>query len=340
MAKKSNRILELHFDDNALLPELFGEQNKNLRHIESFLGVSLESMGNVLTIEGAHAEVTTAHQAIDALWDRLQNGEPIETSDVDAALRIATSRADKQSKELAMESFTHPSKNVKTNRKSIAPRSTAQSNYMKAIDENDLVFGIGPAGTGKTYLAVAKAVEKLLGGTVNKLIFSRPAVEAGENLGFLPGDMQEKIDPYLRPIYDALSDMIPTDHMVKLMAEGKIEIAPLAFMRGRTLANCFVVLDEAQNTTSMQMKMLLTRLGEDSRMIINGDITQTDLPRGQISGLAEAVELLKEEKGIKICEFSSEDVVRHPLVATIIKAYEKKAKEVREGNGNGNGHGK
>ncbi len=320
------RILELYFDDNRALPELFGTGNAYLSRIEKALGVDISTIGNAVTISGSIMATHRAQETFDALWDRIQNNLPIEEADVDGALRIATSQADPAMKQMAMAAFSDKPKKVVTKRKHISPRSTTQAKYLDAIDKKNMVFGIGPAGTGKTYLAVAAGVQLLTEGKVEKLIFSRPAVEAGEHLGFLPGDMQEKIDPYLRPIYDALHDMLPQDQVVKMMAGGQIEIAPLAFMRGRTLANAYVVLDEAQNTTAMQMKMFLTRMGEHSKMVINGDASQTDLPRGVVSGLVEAQRLLRKIDDIAFVEFTAADVVRHPLVAKIINAYDAEKK--------------
>jgi len=325
-AHEPERLLELYFDDNHVLPDLFGPNNAHLTRIEHALGVKINSMGNTLTIAGTTTATHKAQETFDALWDRIQNDLPIEEADVDAALRIATSTADPSMKQMAMAAFSDKPRKVVTRRKHITPRSTTQAAYLDAIDKYNMVFGIGPAGTGKTYLAVAAGVQLLTQGKVERLIFSRPAVEAGEHLGFLPGDMQEKIDPYLRPIYDALHDMLPQDQVVRMMAGGQIEIAPLAFMRGRTLQNAYVVLDEAQNTTQMQMKMFLTRMGENSKMIINGDASQTDLPKGQMSGLVEAKRLLRKVKDIGFVEFTSADVVRHPLVAQIIDAYDAEKK--------------
>jgi phosphate starvation-inducible PhoH-like protein len=321
-ASEPARMLELVFDDNSLLPELFGPNNDHLIRIEKALGVNISTLGNQVTIEGSADATQQAQEAFDALWDRLEKDLPVSDSDVDAAIRIASSTVDRDTKKMAMAAFTDKPRKVVTQRKHISPRSTTQAAYLNAIDRHAMVFGIGPAGTGKTYLAVAAGVQLLTEGKVEKMIFSRPAVEAGEHLGFLPGDMQEKIDPYLRPVYDALYDMLPQDQVVRMMASKQIEIAPLAFMRGRTLADAYVVLDEAQNTTAMQMKMFLTRMGERSKMVINGDITQTDLPNHQVSGLEEAVRLLRPVKDIAFVEFSASDVVRHPLVAKIINAYD------------------
>jgi phosphate starvation-inducible PhoH-like protein len=321
-ASEPARMLELVFDDNSLLPELFGPNNDHLNRIERALGVTISTVGNQVVITGSADATQQAQEAFDALWDRLEKDLPVSDSDVEAAIRIATSMVDRDTKKMAMAAFTDKPRKVVTKRKHISPRSTTQAAYLNAIDQHSMIFGIGPAGTGKTYLAVAAGVQLLTEGKVEKMIFSRPAVEAGEHLGFLPGDMQEKIDPYLRPVYDALYDMLPQDMVVRMMATKQIEIAPLAFMRGRTLADAYVVLDEAQNTTAMQMKMFLTRMGERSKMVINGDITQTDLPHNQTSGLEEAVRLLRPVKDIAFVEFSASDVVRHPLVAKIINAYD------------------
>jgi phosphate starvation-inducible PhoH-like protein len=325
-SSESNRILELFFDDNRALPELFGESNNHLNRIETALGVNINSMGNTVTISGTMSATQKAQETFDALWERIQNDLPITEADVDAALRIANSGATPETKQMAMAAFSDKPRKVVTKRKHISPRSTTQAAYLEAIEKHNMVFGIGPAGTGKTYLAVAAGVQLLTEGKVERLVFSRPAVEAGESLGFLPGDMQEKIDPYVRPIYDALYDMLPQEQVVRMMAGGQIEIAPLAFMRGRTLANAYVVLDEAQNTTVMQMKMFLTRMGEHSKMVINGDASQTDLPKGQVSGLVDAKRLLANIKDIAFVEFTSADVVRHPLVAKIINAYDAEKK--------------
>lgn len=319
-----DRLLELEFDDNSLLPSLYGPHNSFLQKIERHLGVMISAHGNIVTIAGHQNTTQMAHEAIDALWERLLQNLPVTEADVDAAIRIATSQANADTKQMALAAFRDkPNKNAATKRKHITPRSTTQAEYLKAIEEHDLTFGVGPAGTGKTYLAVAHGVSQLIDGKVDRLVFTRPAVEAGEHLGFLPGDMQEKIDPFLRPVYDALYDMLPQDQVVRMMALGQIEIAPLAFMRGRTLADAYIVLDEAQNTTPMQMKMFLTRLGDRGKMVINGDITQTDLPRGMTSGLQEALRILHKVPDIGVVEFSAADVVRHPLVAKIIVAYDK-----------------
>jgi len=309
--------LQLEFDDNSLLQLLFGEHDRNLARIEQRLGVRLSSRGNRLAIAGAHSASEAARIALVSLYERLRRGEAVEMADVDAALRLAVAPDRAAPRDL----FGDEELAVRTRKRRVTPRTPGQIAYLKALRQDELVFGIGPAGTGKTYLAVAMAVQALVEGKVDRIVLSRPAVEAGERLGFLPGDMREKIDPYLRPLYDALYDMMPGDQVIKRMASGEIEIAPLAFMRGRTLAHAFVILDEAQNTTPMQMKMFLTRLGEGSRMVITGDRTQVDLPRGIASGLADAERILAGVPGVSFSYFTARDVVRHPLVARIIEAY-------------------
>jgi phosphate starvation-inducible PhoH-like protein len=257
---------------------------------------------------------------LSSLYERLENGKSVEFADIDRALRM-NAENDNQ-----LEMFSKSSLEIKTRKKAVEPRTDAQKAYVNSLMENELAFGIGPAGTGKTYLAVAVAVNKFISGDVDRIILSRPAVEAGEKLGYLPGDMKDKVDPYMQPLYDALNDFLPGKQLAKLIEEKRIEIAPLAFMRGRTLANAFVVLDEAQNATSMQMKMFLTRLGEGSRMVITGDRSQVDLPRGVVSGLSDAERLLKGIMGVGFNYFTSKDVVRHPLVAAIIEAYDEDSK--------------
>jgi phosphate starvation-inducible PhoH-like protein len=305
------RIID--FDDNRLLPELFGEHDRNLVRIESQLGISLINRGNQVALAGPTDAVDLAEAGLNKLYGRLKAGEPIEDADIDAALRMAGEPTDL---------FGEQEPVIRTRRRQIAPRTPTQARYIEAIQRHDLTFGLGPAGTGKTYLAVCMGVSLYLANQVERIILSRPAVEAGERLGFLPGDMKEKVDPYLRPIYDALYDTLPADQVTRKLENGDIEVAPLAFMRGRTLKNAFVLLDEAQNTTAMQMKMFLTRLGENSRMVVTGDLSQIDLPPGQISGLAEAVQTLSDVKGIAMERFGAKDVVRHPLVARIVAAYD------------------
>ena len=311
VASPDLQTLHLEFDDNSPLPLLFGSHNSHLSRIEQKLDVNLASRGNELAITGAGGQAEIARDVLNGLYRRLKQGHQIDQSDVDGALRMSGTPIPDIGASLA----------ISTRKKSIMPRSPQQAAYLKAIDDNDLVFGLGPAGTGKTYLAVAKAVENLLAGRIDRIILSRPAVEAGEQLGFLPGDMREKVDPYLRPLYDALHDMLPAAQVAKKMESGEIEIAPLAFMRGRTLADAFVILDEAQNTTAIQMKMFLTRLGMHARMVITGDLSQVDLPKGVRSGLRDACDVLEGVEGVAFVPFSEADVVRHPLVARIVRAY-------------------
>jgi phosphate starvation-inducible PhoH-like protein len=309
--------VQMQFDDNSLLPELFGERDRNLERIEEKLGVSLMSRGNRLMISGADGNAEVARAALDQLYRRLQQGHDVDTATVDAALRQAGAQGERWNN----------ADDIRTKKRRISPRSPHQGEYLRALRTNDLVFGLGPAGTGKTYLAVATAVDMLMGGQVERIILSRPAVEAGERLGFLPGDLKDKVDPYLRPLYDALYDMLPGDQVMKRIAGGEIEIAPLAFMRGRTLAHAFVILDEAQNTTPVQMKMFLTRLGEDSRMAVTGDLTQIDLPPGAACGLEDALETLAGTEGVSTVQFDDSDVVRHPLVARIVRAYDRRERQ-------------
>ncbi len=310
----------LVFPDNRLMIELCGEFDKNLVKIEKQLDVQIIRRGNKLDIFGPNEAASEAHGVLSNLYERLENGKSVEFADIDRALRMNPEN-DNQ-----LEMFSKSSVEIKTRKKPVEPRTDAQKGYVQSLMENELAFGIGPAGTGKTYLAVAVAVSKFISGDVDRIILSRPAVEAGEKLGYLPGDMKDKVDPYMQPLYDALNDFLPGKQLAKLIEEKRIEIAPLAFMRGRTLANAFVVLDEAQNATSMQMKMFLTRLGEGSRMVITGDRSQVDLPRGVVSGLSDAERLLKGIKGVGFNYFTSKDVVRHPLVAAIIEAYDEDSK--------------
>lgn len=309
--------------NNLLIQQLVGPQDNNLRLIEKILGVEISSFGNQINIKGNQDAVDQAKNTIDALYNKVSRGIEIGEEEVKAAVRMNNvSAVSDASEEQNLNDIV-----LKTKKRHIYPRSATQAQYIQEMMKNELVFGLGPAGTGKTYLAVALAVSMMLEGKIDKIILSRPAVEAGENLGFLPGDLKEKVDPYLRPLYDALYEMLPAEQVDKKIAIGEIEIAPLAFMRGRTLTNAFVILDEAQNTTPMQMKMFLTRLGENSRMVVNGDLSQVDLPRGVISGLRDALETLKDTQGISSVRFNSTDVVRHGLVAKIVKAYEEKSQK-------------
>jgi phosphate starvation-inducible PhoH-like protein len=298
------------FDDNSLLAMLYGNHDRNLVRIEQLASVQLSARGNQLAIAGSADDAAVAHKAIVGLYERLKRGLSVEMADVDAAVRFARTGGD------------GGDDGIRTRRRAVQARSPGQRSYLAALRERDMVFALGPAGSGKTYLAVAMGVSLLIAGKVERIVLSRPAVEAGERLGFLPGDMREKIDPYLRPLYDALHDMLPADQIANRLESGEIEIAPLAFMRGRTLAHCYVILDEAQNTTPMQMRMFLTRLGEGSRMVITGDPSQTDLPGGQRSGLADAVETLGNVEGVRFVRLTSQDVVRHDLVTRIVEAYD------------------
>jgi len=312
----------LEFPDNFLLIDLCGEYDRNLSTIEDRLGVQILRRGNQLVVIGEVEARKDSVQVLQSLYNRLEAGRTLEAGDLDRELRMGPKPVGKGDQ---IELFKGDTARVeiKTRKKLVEPRTDAQKAYVKSLFANELAFGIGPAGTGKTYLAVAVGVNMLISGHVDKIILSRPAVEAGEKLGYLPGDMKDKVDPYMQPLYDALNDFLPGKQSAKMMEEKVIEIAPLAFMRGRTLSNAFVVLDEAQNATTMQMKMFLTRLGEGSRMVITGDRTQIDLPRGVNSGLWDAERLLKDISKISFNYFTSKDVVRHPLVAAIIEAYEK-----------------
>jgi phosphate starvation-inducible PhoH-like protein len=305
----------LQFEDNKLLPLLYGEFDQNLARIEQRLDVRLSSRGNRVSASGPDAPI--ARDVLTKLYGRLTRGLAVDRGEVDAAIRFALSDApDGGPRPAAAEPL------IRTPRRHISARSPGQRAYIEALRKHELVFGIGPAGTGKTYLAVAIAVSMLMSGKVDRIILSRPAVEAGERLGFLPGDLRDKIDPYLRPLYDALYDMLPPDQVVKRLNTGEIEVAPLAFMRGRTLANAFVILDEAQNTSPVQMKMFLTRLGENSRMAVTGDPSQVDLPAGTPSGLSHALATVREVDGIGLVTLTDADVVRHPLVTRIVRAYD------------------
>ncbi len=319
----------IKFPDNRLLIDLCGEFDKNLAEIEQKLALQIVRRGNELNLFGDEISRSSGKIVLEALYTRLENGKPLDTGDLDRELRGVTggrdlknaSQTDKQ-----IEVFKKSNFEIKTRKKTIEPRTNAQKAFVSSLLKNELVFGIGPAGTGKTYLAVAVAVSKFINGEVDRIVLSRPAVEAGEKLGYLPGDMKDKVDPYMQPLYDALNDFLPGKQLYKLIEEKRIEIAPLAFMRGRTLSHSFIVLDEAQNASSMQMKMFLTRLGKGSRMVITGDKSQIDLPKGATSGLVEAERLLSSEPKISFNYFSAGDVVRHPLVASIIEAYDKDSK--------------
>lgn len=313
-------MAELNFElfNNQLVQQLVGPQDSNLKLIEQMINVEIGSFGNQINISGDKDAIEQAKNAIEILYNKVSKGICVNEQEVKAAIRLCGDGREKEISENLSDLV------LKTKKRHIYPRSATQAQYIQEMIKNELVFGLGPAGTGKTYLAVALAVSMMLEGKIDKIILSRPAVEAGENLGFLPGDLKDKVDPYLRPLYDALYEMLPAEQVDKKLAIGEIEIAPLAFMRGRTLSNAFIILDEAQNTTPMQMKMFLTRLGENSRMVINGDLSQVDLPRGTISGLKDAMDTLNRIHGISSVTFSANDVVRHGLVAKIVKAYEDK----------------
>lgn len=353
--------LVLEFDNNRLLPELYGEHGKHLSRIEQTLDVSLANRGNQVFVSGAADNCARAEQVLSALYGHLERGAEVTGGDVDGALRLSlgsnpnadaddtpegapdgaldgagvtksksgkTTRGNSNGKGTGKGGDKgkklYGGVALRTQRREVLPRSSTQADYIQALVKNELVVGLGPAGTGKTYLAVAAAATMLVEGKVDRIILSRPAVEAGENLGFLPGDMRDKVDPYLRPLYDALYDMLPGPQVTRSLESGEIEIAPLAFMRGRTLSNSFVILDESQNATPMQMKMFLTRMGENSRMVITGDPSQIDLPFGAKSGLKDAMEILPKVRGVDIIRFGEEDVVRHDMVTRIVKAYNRR----------------
>lgn len=313
--------LEILFDKPQLLGRLFGEFDRNLVAIENRLGVYIAARGNKLNIEGEAGAIAQARDVLTSLYNRLVQGQEIDAGLIDGVISMSAEptlngivRSD--------SGVASSSVMIRTRKKTIVPRSPTQIRYMERLGRDDIIFALGPAGTGKTYLAVAQAVQQLINGSVDRLILSRPAVEAGERLGFLPGDMKEKVDPYLRPLYDALYDMLPNEQVERRIASGEIEIAPIAFMRGRTLADAFVILDEAQNTTPAQMKMFLTRFGQNSRMVVCGDPNQVDLPDPRNSGLADAVNKLSGVEGISMIRFGAGDVVRHPIVGRIVEAYE------------------
>ena len=337
----ASAMTSLEFDDNQVLPLLYGHHNSNLAHIEQELDVRLDSFGNIIQIRGSHDNIAIAKATLEALYQRLSKASSKRVSSakmssgrVSEATKTMVSDALRLAQSVnphAMRRFISNADAITSWKKSVSAKSETQQDYLRAIDAEDVIFGIGPAGTGKTYLAVTKAVEALKTRAVERIILSRPAVEAGERLGFLPGDMKEKVDPYLRPLYDALYDLMPMDKMERMLASGAIEIAPLAFMRGRTLSQAFVIIDEAQNTTPIQMKMVLSRLGDHAKMVITGDLGQVDLPQyqlsGQVSGLADAVALLEGVEGVAITRFTRTDIVRHPVVARILSAYDARDKK-------------
>lgn len=321
--------LSLEFEDNRLLPALYGDFDRHLARVEQLLGVTVASRGNSVIITGDPALSQIARAALQSLYERLVGGLDVALAEVDAAVRLARSAAEEGSAGVA--ELGSGKLVIRTPKRHISARSAGQQRYLRALLDSELAFGLGPAGTGKTYLAVGMAVSMLTSGKIDRIILSRPAVEAGERLGFLPGDMRDKIDPYLRPLYDALYDMMPAEQVDRRLETGEIEVAPLAFMRGRTLSNAYVILDEAQNATPVQMKMFLTRLGENARMVVTGDLSQIDLPRGITSGLRHAVRTLEGVAGVATTQLHAEDVVRHELVSRIVNAYEAvEAREARE----------
>ena len=318
-ANSNTASLNMVFQENGLLPMLYGENDEHLSRIEKKFNVSASSRGNVLALSGEKSNIEAGKAVLEALYADLKKGAEIGLAQVDAAIRMLTHHDahDDNHSLFGLQDLV-----IKTMRKTIKPYSPTQANYIQALGSNEIVFALGPAGTGKTYIAVAMAVAMFNAQKVEKIILSRPAVEAGEKLGFLPGDLKEKVDPYLRPLYDALHDMMPGEKLLRHMENGEIEVAPLAFMRGRTFSNAFVILDEAQNTTPTQMKMFLTRMGQGSRLIITGDLSQTDLPKDVKSGLGDAVRKVEGIEGISCVRFSDGDVVRHTLAAKIIHAYD------------------
>jgi len=311
---------EVTFENQSLLGALFGQFDSNLVQVENRLGVFIHARGDRVLIEGTQDAVARARDTLTTMYDRLAMGQDLDAGAIESLIAM--------SNEPTLEGIISGEKSeppimIRTRKKTIVPRSASQINYMRALVRDDIVFALGPAGTGKTYIAVAQAVSQLISGSVQRLILSRPAVEAGEKLGFLPGTEKEKVDPYLRPLYDALNDCMPPEQVQRRIDSGEIEIAPIAFMRGRTLADAFVILDEAQNTTREQMKMFLTRFGQNSRMVVCGDPRQVDIPGGQrMSGLADAVEKLEGVEGFGTIRFTAADVVRHPIVGRIVEAYE------------------
>jgi phosphate starvation-inducible PhoH-like protein len=313
--------VEVEFDQPALLGTLFGQFDANLVQVENRLGVYIAARGNRVQIEGPEDAVARARETLTGMYHRLEQGHALDTGAVESL--IVMSAEPTLEGIITGDAGGNPPIMIRTRKKTIVPRSAMQIDYMRSLTRADIIFALGPAGTGKTYVAVAQAVSQLMTGSVQRLILSRPAVEAGEKLGFLPGDMKDKVDPYLRPLYDALYDCMPPEQVERRLAAGEIEIAPIAFMRGRTLADAFVILDEAQNTTREQMKMFLTRFGQNSRMVVCGDPRQIDIPGGErMSGLADAVGRLEGVEGIEVTRFTSADVVRHPIVGRIVDAYE------------------
>jgi phosphate starvation-inducible PhoH-like protein len=324
-AATENQCARMTFADMQLAQQLIGEQNANLQRLAAGVGVKIDVRGNSVAIQGDPIACDLARNVLRQLYGLLKSGYPVYGPDVDQAVAILAADPKADLRRVFLDTVY-----VTAKKRAVTPKSPAQKAYIDAMRESDMVFGIGPAGTGKTYLAMAMAIASLTKGLVNRIILTRPAVEAGEALGFLPGDLAEKVDPYLRPLYDALHDMVRFERASSLIQQGVIEVAPLAFMRGRTLNDAFVILDEAQNTTGEQMKMFLTRIGFNSKAVITGDITQTDLPEGKVSGLVQSIEILKPIDSIRFIYFSKQDVVRHRLVQAIIQAYEDHDRRLRQ----------
>ncbi|KTR83882.1 PhoH [Novosphingobium barchaimii] len=313
--------IELEYDEPAMLGTLFGQFDANLVQVENRLGVYIAARGNRIQVEGPEDAVARARETLNGMYHRLEQGHALDSGAIESLITMSAEPTLEGI--ITGDAAGNPPIMIRTRKKTIVPRSAMQIDYMRSLTKADIIFALGPAGTGKTYVAVAQAVSQLMTGSVQRLILSRPAVEAGEKLGFLPGDMKDKVDPYLRPLYDALYDCMPPEQVERRLASGEIEIAPIAFMRGRTLADAFVILDEAQNTTREQMKMFLTRFGQNSRMVVCGDPRQVDIPGGdRMSGLADAVSRLEGVEGIDVTRFTSADVVRHPIVGRIVDAYE------------------
>lgn len=331
-AAKDTETANLFFDNNAHLPVLYGDHDEHLDHIGEALNVDIVSRGNMVSISGKRRDIEAAEQILNKLYAQIEKGVDVSMAEVEAAVRMAPPVLDKSKGKKRSYAGEEADSDVvvKTLKKTVRPYSHVQANYIRALYDHELVFALGPAGTGKTYIAVAMAVYMLLNKKVERIILSRPAVEAGEKLGFLPGDLKDKIDPFLRPLYDALFDMMPAERVNDCIANGEIELAPLAYMRGRTLSNAFIILDEAQNTTRTQMKMFLTRMGQGSRIVCTGDLSQIDLPKDIKSGLADAIPKVEEIDGIEVMRFSNTDVVRHDLAAKIVQAYDEWEKQRKE----------
>ena len=321
--ENNKKSININFDDISLVPQLIGVNNKNLREIEDIINVELDSNGSLINLYGNQKDCIIAKEIIENSYLKLKDYKKNKIEFEEFSIKFDINNVMNKSIDAIKEISAIENYRINTWKKTIIPKTDGHKSYLSSLYNNDVVFCIGPAGSGKTYLAVANAINCLKNRKVEKVILSRPAVEAGEKIGFLPGDIKEKVDPYLRPIYDALHDMMPAEKVEKKLLSGEIEIAPLAFMRGRTLKNSYIIIDEAQNTSTIQMKMVLTRLGEGSRMVVTGDLTQVDLPKGQKSGLTEAVKILNGIKGIEILKLNVVDIVRHSVVSKIIKAYEK-----------------